>query len=239
MTLRYALVSDTGVERSNNEDSAAADLELGLFLVADGMGGHAAGEVASRVAVDAVLGAMRAAPRPARNRDEAEILLQALHDANAAVLREAEARGTLGMGTTMSAAIVRKKSAVIANVGDSRVYLVTPRAITQLTSDHTLVAHMVERGLLTPEQARAHPEKHVLTMAIGSPGVLDPQVLHAKVPRRGRLLLCTDGLHDLLSDDEIRELAAGEDLEAAARALIERANRSGGFDNITALLIEP
>ena len=239
MSLRYALVSDMGMERTNNEDAAAADLELGLFVVADGMGGHAAGEVASRVAVDTIFAAMRSRERPARARDEAEGLLQAVHDANAAVLREAAERGTLGMGTTLSAVIVRKRAAVIANVGDSRVYLISRKGLAQLSTDHTLVMQMVERGLLTPEQARTHADKHVLTMAIGTPGVLEPQVLHAKVPPKGRLLLCSDGLHDLLPEDEIEALAKTPDLDQAANALVARANTRGGFDNVTVLLIEP
>jgi protein phosphatase len=239
MSLRYALLSDTGIERSNNEDCATCDLDLGLFIVADGMGGHAAGEVASRVAVDATLATMRSRPRPARSRDEAELLLQALHDANSAVVSEAETRGTLGMGTTLSAVCVRKRSAVIANVGDSRVYLISRKGVSQLTTDHTLVNQMVERGLLRPEEAKGHPDKHVLTMAIGTHGVLEPQVLHAKVPARGRLLLCTDGLHDLLGEDEIAELGRGDDIEASARALVDRANALGGHDNITVLLVEP
>jgi len=239
LSLRYALLSDMGLERTNNEDSAGADLELGLFVVADGMGGHAAGEVASRIAVDTLFAAMRARARPPRAREEAEVLLQAVHDANAAVLREAGERGTHGMGTTLSAVIVRKRAAVIANVGDSRVYLISRKGLAQLSTDHTLVMQMVERGLLTPEQARTHTDKHVLTMAIGTPGVLEPQVLHAKVPPKGRLLLCSDGLHDLLPEEEIEALAKTPDLDAAANALVARANSRGGFDNVTVLLIEP
>ncbi len=236
---RYALLSDVGVERSNNEDSAAVDLELGLFIVADGMGGHAAGEVASRVAVEATIAALRARPRPARQRDQGEVLLQAMHDANAAVVREADERGTFGMGTTLSVVCVRRRSAVIAHVGDSRIFSVAKKRIVQLTSDHTLVAAMVESGVLTAEQALAHPDKHVLTQAIGTLGVLEPQVLQAKIPARGRLLLCTDGLHDALSAEEIGELARRPDLDEAARALVERANAEGGHDNVTVLLVEP
>lgn len=239
MTARYAVVSDTGRERANNEDSASADVERGLFVVADGMGGHAAGEVASRIAVEATLATMRSRPRPARSRDEAELLLQAMHDANDAVVNEAEKRGTLGMGTTLSAVCVRRRSAVVANVGDSRVYLISRKRITQLTTDHTLVMQMVERGLLRPDEARTHPDKHVLTMAIGTHGILEPQVLHAKVSARGRLLLCSDGLHDLVPEEEIGALARIDDLDAAAHALVERANALGGHDNITVLLIEP
>ncbi len=237
--MRFALESDMGMVRTNNEDSAVADLDLGLFVVADGMGGHAAGEVASRVAADAIVSAMRARTRPARARDEAEPLLQAVHDANAAVVREAVERGTHGMGTTLSVVCLRKRAAVIANVGDSRVYLISRKGIHQLTIDHTLVMQMVEHGLLTREQARTHSDKHVLTMAIGTPGPLEPQLLVAKVPPGGRLLLCSDGLHDLLPDDEIEELAKLPDIDAAARALVERANARGGFDNVTVLLVEP
>ena len=239
MTLRYALKSDMGMERTNNEDSAIADVELGVFIVCDGMGGHAAGEVASRVAADALVASMRARPRPARARDEAEGLLQAVFDANEAVVREAMERGTHGMGTTLSAVCLRKRTAVIANVGDSRVYLISRKGISQLTTDHTLVMQMVDRGVITLEQSRTHPEKHVLTMAIGTPGLLEPQLLHAKVPAGGRLLLCSDGLHDLLPDDEIEERAKNGDLDTAVRLLVERANERGGFDNVTVLLIEP
>jgi PPM family protein phosphatase len=237
--MRYALLSDVGIERTNNEDCAAVDLELGLFIVADGMGGHAAGEVASRVAVDATLAAVRSRPRPARLRDGGELLLQACHDANAAVVREADERGTFGMGTTLAAVFVRKRSAVIANVGDSRVYAISPKTVKQLTSDHTLVAAMVENGLLSAEDAHTHPDKHVLTQAIGTLGPLEPQVVHTKVPARGRLLLCTDGLHDALTPDEIQELARTPDLDEAARALVDRANAAGGHDNVTVLLVEP
>ena len=237
--MRYALLSDVGKERSNNEDCAAVDLELGLFVVADGMGGHAAGEVASRVAVDATLAAVRSRPRPTRLRDGSELLLQACHDANSAVIREADERGTFGMGTTLSAVFVRKRSAVIANVGDSRVYSIGRRSVKQLTTDHTLVAAMVENGLLSASEAQNHPDKHVLTQAIGTMGELTPQVLKARVPARGRLLLCTDGLHDSLSLVEIGDLARADDLDEAVRALVERANALGGHDNVTVLLIEP
>ncbi|HTO71909.1 MAG TPA: Stp1/IreP family PP2C-type Ser/Thr phosphatase [Myxococcota bacterium] len=237
--MRYALVSDVGLERSNNEDSAAVDLDLGLFVVADGMGGHAAGEVASRVAVEATISTLRAQPRPRRARDHGEAMLQALHDANAAVLREADERGTFGMGTTLSAVALRRRTAVVAHVGDSRVYSVARKSIRQLTTDHTLVAAMVEGGVLSAEQAQTHPDKHVLTQAIGTMGALEPQVLQARVPLRGRLLLCTDGLHDALSEAEIAELARKDDLDEAARALVERANAQGGHDNVTVLLIEP
>jgi protein phosphatase len=237
--MRYALLSDLGMERSNNEDSAFADVELGLFIVADGMGGHAAGEVASRVAVEATVAAMRARERPARARDEAELLLQAVHDANAAVLQEAEERGTQGMGTTLSIVCLRNRAAVIANVGDSRVYLLSRKGITQLTTDHTLVMRMVENGLLRPEEARTHADKHVLTMAIGTPGLLEPQLLYAKIPPGGRLLLCSDGLHDLLPESELEALAKTPDIDQAARALVVRANDRGGFDNVTVLLVDP
>ena len=237
--MRYALLSDVGKERSNNEDCAAVDLELGLFVVADGMGGHAAGEVASRVAVDATFAAVRSRPRPARLREGGELLLQACHDANSAVIREADERGTFGMGTTLSAVFVRKRSAVIANVGDSRVYSIGRRSVKQLTTDHTLVAAMVENGLLTADDAQNHPDKHVLTQAIGTMGELAPQVLKARVPARGRLLLCTDGLHDSLSPAEIGDLARRDDLDEAVRALVDRANALGGHDNVTVLLIEP
>jgi protein phosphatase len=236
---KYALLSDVGVERSNNEDSAAVDLELGLFIVADGMGGHAAGEVASRIAVEATLAALRARPRPRRLRDQGEAMLQAMHDANAAVVREADERGTFGMGTTLSCVAVRRRSAVIAHVGDSRIYSITKQGFAQVTSDHTLVQAMVEQGVLTHEQALTHPDKHVLTQAIGTLGPLEPQVVQVKVPARGRLLLCTDGLHDSLPPAEIESLARREDLDDAARALVERANALGGHDNVTVLLVEP
>jgi protein phosphatase len=143
------------------------------------------------------------------------------------------------MGTTLSSVIVRRRSAVIGNVGDSRVYRVSRRRVKRLTTDHTLVAAMVESGMITAAQAQTHPDKHVLTQAIGTLGVLEPLMLRVRLPLRSRLLLCSDGLHDLVPEDEIGKLVREPDIEEAAKSLVARANALGGHDNVTVLIVEP
>jgi protein phosphatase len=237
--LRYALASDIGQQRQNNEDCADAAPEIGVFVVADGMGGHVAGEVASRVAVEAAIKAVRDQPVPGRVRGELRVLANATIAANLAIVEEAERRNLQGMGTTLTLLRVRSSSAIIANVGDSRAYALTPRSMRALTRDQTVVALMLEGGMITKDEAMRHPEKHVLTQALGTRDKIEPQIVKTTFQRGTRLLLSTDGLHDVVPEHEIARIAAGEDLETAVGELIERANALGGPDNATALLVEP
>jgi protein phosphatase len=239
VTARFALATDPGLVRDHNEDAVAAEPQLGLFLVADGMGGHVAGEVAARIASKTVIDVVRAAKKPHRVRGEMALLGEAIVRAHAAVAREAAERSLHGMGTTLTALRVRGRTATVAHVGDSRAWLVHGGQILQLTQDHTLVALLVESGALDPKEAAGHPERHVLTQAVGPAAEIDPELLQAQIPRGARLLLSSDGLHDVVPEAEIAELASQRDLDAAVAALVARARELGGPDNITALLVAP
>jgi protein phosphatase len=232
--MRFALRTDTGRARENNEDCARAVPERGLFAIADGMGGHVAGEVASRVAVDAALEFLERCD----SVDEQQLGRAAEH-ANAAVLREAAERGLWGMGTTLTLLCVAGGQGSVAHVGDTRAYLLGAQGLEQLTSDHTLIAELVREGLVAPEQARFHPERHVLLQALGAQAKIEPELRRFPLRPGARLLLSSDGLHDLLEERELGELAAQSDLDSAVEALIARANGRGGHDNITAILVEP
>jgi serine/threonine protein phosphatase PrpC len=237
--VRWALRTHAGLQRENNEDYAVARPDLGLFVIADGMGGHVAGEVASHVAVQAVVERISRGRPPLRIRDEAARLAEAVLIANEAVLRESLRRDLQGMGTTLTAVSIRGRTASLAHVGDTRAWLVFASRGRQLTRDHTLVELLVESGQVARAEAEEHPDKHVLTQAIGPSAEVEPQVSSARIAPGGRLLLSTDGLHDVVPERELLELARAPDLEAATRALVDRANALGGPDNVTVVLVEP
>ncbi|HEX2372716.1 MAG TPA: Stp1/IreP family PP2C-type Ser/Thr phosphatase [Actinomycetota bacterium] len=229
--------SDVGRTRSGNEDSYFCGRTV--FAVADGLGGHQGGEVASAAAV-APLAALDG--REFADPDQAaEALAVAIREANSAILdRAAGDPGLWGMGTTMTAAAVAGDSHLqLAHVGDSRAYLLRDGDLEQLTTDHTVVGELVRRGRLTPEQAAIHPERSILTRAVG----LDPRVLVDTPDPVGlrpgdQVLLCSDGLTEAVADARIAELlSAGADGETACRSLIDAANTAGGPDNITVVLI--
>jgi protein phosphatase len=233
--LRHAGVTDTGHVRPTNQDQLIAEGDL--VAVADGMGGHGGGEVASRLAVDALREAFAADP-------SAPGLVEAVRRANAAVWAHAEAHPDLvGMGTTIAAvarvSVGGDDRLAVVNVGDSRAYLLQDGRLTRLSSDHSLVAELVRAGELSEDEARTHPERHILTLAVGVAPDVEPHAVEA-VPTRGdRLLLCSDGLFNELPDDEITAIlvAVADPAEAAAR-LVERANEEGGHDNITAVVLD-
>jgi serine/threonine protein phosphatase PrpC len=229
--------SDVGRARSGNEDSYFCGRTV--FAVADGLGGHQGGEVASAAAVAplaALDGRELATPTEA-----AEALAAAVQEANSAILERAAGDPSLwGMGTTMTAAAITADGHLqLAHVGDSRAYLLRDGALEQLTTDHTVVAELVRRGRLTPELAAVHPERSILTRAVG----LDPRIpVDTPDPvdlRPGdQCLLCSDGLTETVADPTIAELlSASEDGDAACRSLIDAANEAGGPDNITVVLV--
>ena len=233
-----ALETDTGRVRENNEDFAIALPEAGLFVVADGMGGHAAGEVASHLAVETLVARTTSRQIPKRIRDEVPLLGDAITAANLAVYEKAQQPGLGGMGTTLTAALIRGRTLTLAHVGDSRAYLQSKNSLRQLTHDQTLVALLIEQGKLPPDAHSNHPDRHVLTQAIGSLSETEPELLQVRLPGAARLLLCSDGLHDVVSERELGTLVARADLDAAARALVQRANDLGGPDNVTVLLVQ-
>lgn len=234
--------SDVGRLRRGNEDTLRMDPGRGIFLVADGMGGHAAGEVASDLAATAVEEALKTAvDRGARG----EMLERALRDACAGAYAAIVSAGrsaphTRGMGTTLTACVLeRNGTAHIAHIGDSRLYLLRDGSLQQITRDHTWVQREVDAGRLTPEAAQTHPLSHILTRVL-SEGV-EPEVdlLSFAVQPGDCLLLASDGLYNMVDDGQIATLlAADRPLPRIATALIEAANAAGGADNVTVVVVK-
>ena len=221
-------ITDIGRKRTLNQDYAYLSLsEVGilpnLFVVADGMGGHRGGGYASRLAVETILEEIR----KGGEESPSQTLVNAIREANARVRQAASKDEMLaGMGTTVVAATCLEKALEVANVGDSRLYVVNEKEIRQITQDHSLVEEMVRFGGLSREQARRHPDRNIITRAVGAEDDL-------KVD-------CSDGLTSMLEDEEIRRiLESGEDTETCAQALVEAANNHGGRDNIAVIIIEP
>jgi PPM family protein phosphatase len=229
--------SDVGRMRSGNEDSYFCGRTV--FAVADGLGGHQGGEVASAAAVEPL--ARLDSHELTDPGAVAEALAAAIREANEAILeRAADDPSLYGMGTTITAAAVAGgRHLQLAHVGDSRAYLLREGALDQLTTDHTVVGELVRRGRLTPEQAAIHPERSILTRAVG----LDPRVPvdlpdPLELQPGDQVLLCSDGLTEAVGDGQIAELlSATPDGHAACRSLIDAANGAGGPDNITVVLV--
>lgn len=230
-TQKWFALTDTGRVRAHNEDTVLA--EPPLFVVADGLGGHEAGEVASSIAVETL---RDHAPR----RADAAALARAVKAANKEVLRAAkEGVGRAGMGTTLTAAIVEGGHIALAHVGDSRAYLLSGGELRQLTRDHSMVADMMRRGQITEADARVHPNRSVITRALGTDSemIADPYEIEAGVG--DRLLLCSDGLTGMLDDARIAEvLRSTREPADAASQLIAAANEAGGYDNISVVIVD-
>jgi PPM family protein phosphatase len=229
-------ITDPGCVRGNNEDCFLVCPKLGLYVVADGMGGAQAGEHASRLAVDTVAEVMEQSPQPATGDD----LVQAFAQANQRVMQAAQADPEReGMGTTLVAGIEEGDQFFVASVGDSRAYLYQNGKLEALTEDQTWVNDVGRRLGLDEATLKVHPMRHVLTMAIGVAGQLRVHTYHVDAPKGSLILLCSDGLHGVASDEVIlKVLGSDGDLEAKARKLIEAARAEGGPDNITAVLLQ-
>ncbi len=227
----YGARTDVGYVREHNEDSLL--VRPPLYVVCDGMGGHEAGEVASEIAV-------RELERHAPKSPDAEALRNAVDEANLAIIRAvSEGIGREGMGTTCTAALLEGDHLVIAQCGDSRAYLLHAGRLQQLTRDHSLVADLIERGEIRPEEARGHPWRSYITRALG----LDPRI-HAdtyelSVAADDRLLLCSDGLYSMVEDDRIAQiLSSNPRPQQAADALVEAALQAGGSDNVSVIVVD-
>ena len=223
--------TDIGCLRDHNEDSLVVTPPL--FAVADGMGGHAAGEVASEIAV-------RVLSELAPEHPDGEALGRAIEEANRAVIQAArEGRGRQGMGTTMTAAMLEGERLVIAQVGDSRAYLLHQGKLQQLTRDHSLMADMIEAGQLTPEEARTHPQRSVITRALGSDAHLHPDIYEINVETGDRLLICSDGLSGMIFDDQLENtLRRVQDPQRCASQLVNEAIAAGGHANVTVIVAD-
>lgn len=227
----FAGETHVGLVRSGNEDAYL--VAPPLFAVADGLGGHQAGEVASSIAIDTLL---EAAPRAA----DPKALGRAVRQANGAVIEAAEAgRGRAGMGTTLTAAMIDGNRIAVAHVGDSRAYLLHYGSLEQLSQDHSMVADLVRQGQLTAEESRTHPNRSVITRALGSDPNMIADTFEVEAAPGDRLLLATDGLTSMVPDHEIaRVLATERSAREAVDTLINKALAGGGHDNITAVVVD-
>lgn len=244
--IQAAGMTDIGLVRKNNEDNFGYDLRHGIFVVCDGMGGQQAGELASKIAVDTVLGFYRNTPDTTSdgvNRFEgvsqrAADLASAIQLANQTI-HEAGARdiSIAGMGSTLVAVIAEGNQFSIANVGDSRIYLIRKNEIAQLTQDHSLVMEQVRRGLMTLEEAENSKMQNVIVRALGTDDTVEPDLADHELASEDVLLLCSDGLSRYVKEDRMTEIVNQESLETACSDLIETAKASGSDDNITCLLI--
>lgn len=243
--LEIAARTDTGRVRTQNEDSVAVSLEHGLAVLADGMGGYSAGEVASGIAVTVIRQTIenrlgKRWRRPPRSATMQHLLGTAVELANSAIRASAQRQPEYaGMGTTLVAALFHHAQVVIAHVGDSRAYRIRQGHIEQLTRDHSLLQEQIDAGLISTDDARFAEHKNLVTRAVGIGQPLDVEIHEHQVAADDIYLLCSDGLSDLLPEPEIAglTLAAGADLEQAAAALVQRANDNGGRDNISVILV--
>jgi protein phosphatase len=239
--LSVAARTDVGRIRSGNEDSLYADASesRGLFIVADGMGGHAAGEVASEMAV-AIIAEELAGLESADAPDALQRVADALRRANEAIYRRTVLESDKqGMGTTASVLLVSDAGYVIGQVGDSRVYVLRDGVLRQLTKDHSYVQEQVDAGFLTPEQARYHPYSNVITRCVGANDSVEPDVFTGAIQAGDVFLVASDGLTGMVDDRRLQQLlASNAQPRRVVDALIAEANGRGGLDNITAVLVQ-
>ena len=235
-------ITDIGKRRKLNQDYVFVSVSpIGalpnLFIVADGMGGHNAGDYASRVAVESILEKIADSPEtdPLRNFDDA------IQYANSRIRKLASESAELeGMGTTVVAAACEGNRLYVANVGDSRLYVINRFGIRQITRDHSWVEEMVRLGEIEKEEARNHPDKNIITRAVGADDMVKTDFFAVQLEEGDEVLMCTDGLTNMLEDEEIRMILDGaRDIVERAQELVEAANDNGGKDNISVILIEP
>lgn len=240
--LKTFSITNVGRKRKLNQDYVyTSEQPVGslpnLFIVADGMGGHNAGDYASKVTVETIVEKVGNTAETDRTR----ILEEAIAAANTLIRTRAKESSDLeGMGTTVVAATCEGKSLCVANVGDSRLYVANRKEIRQITKDHSWVAEMVRRGGMGKEEARNHPDKNIITRAIGADDDVKIDFFTVQLKEGDLILMCTDGLTNMLEDEEIRMILDGaRDMVEKAEELVEAANERGGRDNISVILIDP
>jgi serine/threonine protein phosphatase PrpC len=249
--VKTAGISEIGLKREGNEDAFSVTDSLGLYVVADGMGGHLAGEVASKIAVEMINKSFRHWETNKTLENElfggldntlslsGNYILSSIKLANRVINELAKENEEYhGMGTTVGAILVRPKLVIAANVGDSRIYMVRNNTIERLSNDHTMVAEQVEMGLMSEEEAMNSPLKHVLTRNLGSSEDVEPDIFEIEPLNNDRFILCTDGLTDLVSEQEILNLTMDEDNPGILnRRLVGRALDRGAHDNTTVISV--
>src|SRR5229473_862309 len=243
-------LTHVGRQRQHNEDSFLVEDKAKLYLVADGMGGHAAGEIASRIAVDSISEFILHTKEDdgtwphaydEQYRRSTNRLMTAVRLANTRVLEAMRKDARLrGMGTTVVACLVDDNTMSVAHVGDSRAYLIRDGMLSRITNDHSWVFEQVQAGMLTEAEAEKHPLRNVITRALGGALSVNPDAAEVEVRSGDVYLLCSDGLTGMVPEDEILKLvtANADDLEKACRELIDMANEHGGLDNVTAILVK-
>lgn len=232
--------TDVGQKRQMNQDYIyTSEAPVGnlpnLFVVADGMGGHKAGDYASRYGVSVLVETVK----QDKNFNPVRIIRGGIEAANREVLEQSRKDPSMaGMGTTMVVATVVGGYLYVANVGDSRLYL-AGRELKQITQDHSLIAEMVRMGELTPEEGRHHPDKNIITRAVGTAEDVKIDFFDLKLEAGDRLVMCSDGLSNMVEDSEIFDILTDDDTEDPAAALVDRANANGGLDNIAVIVVQP
>lgn len=242
--MQYWGISDPGCIRPQNQDAyhvEALNRNTLLCVVCDGMGGAKSGNVASTLALDVFVQEVKRSWRPELDMEEVDQMLSgAVKLANFTVFEQAQQfEEFAGMGTTMVALLITGKHATIVNVGDSRAYSITSSDVEQLTTDHSLVQMMIQRGELTPERAKNYPGKNLITRAIGTEAMVSCDIFHRRLNPEQSILLCTDGLSNLLDDQELLfEVVHGADKETACQRLLDIAKNRGAPDNVTCILVQ-
>lgn len=239
--MRSFAITDVGQRRSMNQDAIyCREQAIGnlpnLFIVADGMGGHHAGDVASKLCISSVIEKVK----ESKEEMPIHILEEAIRHANDMILQEAnEKKEWEGMGTTLVLATIKKDVMYVANIGDSRLYLIREQ-LRQITEDHSLVEELMKKGELEEAQAKHHPNKNIITRAIGMQPYISPDYFEVSIRSDELILLCSDGLSNMLEGEEIKNIidVCESDLEKAGKMLVEKANAHGGRDNISLILVQ-
>ncbi|MDE0881982.1 MAG: Stp1/IreP family PP2C-type Ser/Thr phosphatase [Myxococcota bacterium] len=249
MQLSVSAVTDVGLVREGNEDSFLVDSDLGLFIVADGMGGHRAGEHASSMSIDVVrrvLGERQTElekqtqvdGEPREDSPAVNVLRDAMQEANATVFAAGAADPNLkGMGTTVTSALILGQQAFIGHVGDSRAYLLRQGQLYQVTMDHSLVAEQVRLGLMTEAQSRVSQYRNIITRSVGVDAEVEVDLYYVSLEEGDLLLLCSDGLNGMITDEQIADVLRQHLADQCPKALVELACEHGGEDNITAVCV--
>jgi protein phosphatase len=240
--LRWACISDKGKVREENEDAYRVDAEHSLFIVSDGMGGHAEGARASQIVVEdlpSILIEKLGKLKGKSSRTIRRVIHKSVVELNQKVRAEgANGNGHRNMGATLVMAMRYNDRLYIANVGDSRAYLFRKSRLRQLTVDHTFVAELLEQGQIEPEETKNHPQQHVLTQCVGVDSQIKPLVRSIAAKKDDRFLLCSDGLTSMVPDKKIRQIIKiHADLQSLCKELVTAANEAGGQDNITVLAV--
>jgi len=238
MQVRSCAISDVGKKRQKNEDSYLINDKLNLFIVADGMGGHAGGEYASRIAITTIEESFKAHESASEMTPEA-LVETSIKEAGAKIVAKAEEdRALKGMGTTVIALHLADKKVILGHVGDSRAYLFRGGVLEQLTEDHSLVNEQVKSGLISEEEAKTHQFKNIITRSLGVTPEVEVDLVTKKIKSGDAFLLCSDGLSNLVELSEMEKELRERETVLAAKSLVDIANKRGGDDNITVIIVE-